>query len=84
MSLHAASVKHWGYAVKSEKRFLCTIDEEDGELVTLRVAPLDFCVLLELADEMDMDAGCHAYVDDYDMYEYARRIREALGVVCDD
>lgn len=66
--------------MKSEKRFLCTIDEEDGELVTLRVAPIDFCALLELADEMDMDAGCHAYVDDYDVYEYARRIREALGV----
>ena len=36
--------------------------------------------LLALADEMDVDAGCHAYVDDYDVYGYARRIREALGV----
>ena len=40
--------------------------------------------LLELADEMDMDAGCRTYVDDYDVYEYARRIREALGMVYDD
>ena len=36
--------------------------------------------LLALADEMDMDAGCHAYVDDYVVNDYARRIREALGV----
>lgn len=35
--------------------------------------------LLELVDEMDLDAGCHAYVDDHDVYGYARRIREALG-----
>lgn len=36
--------------------------------------------LLELADEMDVDAGCNAYVDDYNVNEYARRIREACGV----
>ena len=42
--------------------------------------PVDRDALLALAEEMDMDAGCHAYVDDYSMYEYARRIREALGV----
>ena len=35
--------------------------------------------LLALAEEMDMDAGCHAYVDDYVVYDYARRIREVLG-----
>lgn len=35
--------------------------------------------LLALADEIDMDAGCFACVDDYSVYEYARRIREALG-----
>lgn len=32
-----------------------------------------------LADEMDVDAGCHEYVDDRDVYGYARRIREACG-----
>ena len=41
-------------------------------------------VVLRLADEMDMDAGCRAYVDDYNVYEYARRIREALGMVYND
>ena len=35
--------------------------------------------LLALADEMDVDAGCHAYVDDYVVNDYASRIREALG-----
>ena len=44
-----------------------------------RVSSVDDA-LLALAEEMDMDAGCHAYVDDYIVYEYARRIREALGV----
>ena len=34
--------------------------------------------LLALADEMDADAGCHAYVDDYVVNDYARRIRKAL------
>lgn len=41
--------------------------------------PVDREALLELADEMDVDAGCNAYVDDYNVYEYARRIREACG-----
>lgn len=36
--------------------------------------------LLALAEEMEGDAGCNAYVDDCDVYGYARRIREALGV----
>ena len=45
-----------------------------------RMSGIDRNALLALADEMDMDAGCHAYVDDYGVYEYARRIREALGV----
>ena len=40
----------------------------------------DLDALLELADEMDVDAGCNAYVDDCEVYGYARRIREALGV----
>lgn len=35
--------------------------------------------LLALADEMDMDASCYAYVDDYNVNVYAQRIREALG-----
>lgn len=35
--------------------------------------------LLELAEEMEGDAGCHAYVDDYVVNDYSRRIREALG-----
>ena len=43
------------------------------------VPAIDRNALLALADEMDMDAGCNAYVDDYDVYGYARRIREALG-----
>lgn len=42
--------------------------------------PCDRDALLALADEMDVDAGCHAYVEDYVVYDYARRIRKALGV----
>ena len=42
--------------MKTEKMFLCTIDEEDGELVTLRMAPADLCALLSLADELDENA----------------------------
>lgn len=42
--------------MKTEKRFVCTIDEEDGELVTLKMAPVDLVALLKLADELDKDA----------------------------
>lgn len=41
--------------------------------------PVDRDALLALVDEMDMDASCYAYVDDYNVNVYARRIREALG-----
>ena len=65
--------------MKAKKIFLCTIDEEDGELVTLRMAPVDLCALLALADEMDDACPESAsvaigYIDDY-----ALRIREAVG-----
>ena len=50
---------------------------------------VDRDALLELADEMDRDgkmqrerqkAGEHWFIDGLDVMEYARRIREALGV----
>lgn len=59
-------------------------DERLEQLVhdaAVELTGIDREALLALADEMDMDAGCHAYVDDYDVYGYARRIREACGVV---
>ena len=58
---------------------------EDWVGIAHRLADLiepscDRDALLALAEEMDMDAGCHAYVSDYVVNDYARRIREALGV----
>lgn len=46
----------------------------------VRAVPFDRDKLLAIADEMDMDAGCHSYVDDYAVSDYARRIREVLEV----
>lgn len=63
---------------------LADLIDPDTTTDTTKTAPdttkCDRDALLELADEMDMDAGCHAYVDDYEVYGYARRIRDALGV----
>ena len=71
--------------MKVEKRFLCTIDEEDGELVTLRVAPVDLCALLRLADELEEDACWEVQSPGVDnrawmLKDACDRIREALGV----
>lgn len=56
-------------------------DAGEQECYSVRtVKPVDRDALLALADEMDMDAGCNAYVDDYVVNDYARRIRDALGV----
>lgn len=70
--------------MKTEKRFVCTIDEEDGELVTLKMAPVDLVALLKLADELDtcsVDRLNHrGEPDRLPGREYARRIRDALGV----
>ena len=38
--------------MKTKKRFLCTIDEEDREFVTLKMVPVDLCALLALTDEI--------------------------------
>ncbi len=65
--------------MKTKKRFLCTIDEEDGEFVTLKMVPVDLCALLALADEMDHADSEVGWTDDA-MPHFARRIREALGV----
>ena len=62
-------------------------EEERGEYsamlkkMSVELHPVDRDALLALAEEMDMDAACHAYVDDYVVNDYARIIREALGVV---
>ncbi len=69
--------------------FLCTIDEEDGELVTLKMAPVDLVALLELADEMDAKSNDGTVNPDpmkpiassLDLFWYSRRIREACGEV---
>lgn len=70
--------------MKTEKRFVCTIDEEDGELVTLKMAPVDLIALLKLADELDtcsVDRLNHlGEADRLTGREYAERIRGALGV----
>lgn len=63
--------------MKTKKMFVCTIDEEDGELVTLKLAPVDLQALLALADEMEQETGSVCGVC---MGKSARRIREALGV----
>lgn len=72
----------------SEPKVRCVAEVKvDGEQLerlahdaAVELTGIDRDALLALADEMDVDAGCHAYVDDYDVYGYARRIREALGV----
>ena len=80
--------------MKAKKIFLCTIDEEDGELVTLRMAPVDLFALLAEVKELEKCAWYFGL--DFDEDEplrdrlkeasedfagCARRIREALGVV---
>lgn len=70
--------------MKTKKMFLCTIDEEDGELVTLKMAPVDLDALLALADEMQGHADAEDYGGDGRinagcLWSYADRIREALG-----
>lgn len=65
----------------------CPVGCDEDEMavdVAKRLADLiepscDRDALLALVDEMDMDASCYAYVDDYNVNVYARRIREALG-----
>ena len=57
---------------------------------SVEIHPVDRDALLALADEMDRDGrvqrerqkACeHWFIDGLDVMEYARRIREALGVV---
>ena len=68
--------------------FLCTIDEEDGELVTLKMAPVNLCALLALADEIERKSNDGTTNPDpmrplstsLDLFGYARCIRDALGV----
>ena len=79
--------------MKAKKIFLCTIDEEDGELVTLRMAPVDLCALLAEVKELEKCAWYFGL--DFDEDEplrdrlkeasedfagCARRIREACNV----
>lgn len=71
--------------MKTEKMFLCTIDEEDGELVTLKMAPVDLCALLALADELEEDACWEVQTPGdtsgaWRLKDACDRIREALGV----
>lgn len=64
-----------------------TVPEKISPLLEKSDRVIDRCdrdALLALADEMDMDAGCNAYVDDYSVNDYARRIREACGVTADE
>lgn len=73
----------------SEPKVKCVAEVKvDGERLdqlvhdtAVELTGIDRDALLELADEMDVDAGCNEYVDDCDVYVYARRIREALGEV---
>ena len=68
--------------------FLCTIDEEDGELVTLKMAPVNLCALLALADEIERKSNdgttnpdpMRPLATSLDLFGYARCIRDALGV----
>ena len=51
--------------------------------------PVDRDALLELADDMDAytkcdDERCGEMMPPKDIHDYARRIREALGVCCED
>ena len=74
--------------MKTEKMFLCTIDEEDGELVTLKMAPVNLCALLALADEIERKSNdgttnpdpMRPLATSLDLFGYARCIRDALGV----
>lgn len=68
--------------MKTEKRFVCTIDEEDGEFVTLKMAPVDLVALLKLADEMEQAADRNRLTGMTSIgraRSWADRIREALG-----
>lgn len=79
----------------TREMFLCTIDKEDGELVTLRLAPVDLGKLLEMANEIDRSATELLKTNDLDSnrkrrsmrMEHAQdlmvvssRIRDALGI----
>lgn len=65
-------------------------DPEERECYNVRtVRPVDRDALLALADEIDRDGkmqrarqkdGEHWFIDGLDVIDYARRIREALGV----
>lgn len=66
--------------MKTKKMFLCTIDEEDGELVTLKMAPVDLCALLRLADELEREGLAGWASGPVNVGEYASLIREELGV----
>lgn len=69
--------------MKIEKRFVCTIDEEDGELVTLKIAPVNLGALLKLADEMEQIADGNRLTGMMSIgraRSWADSIREALGV----
>ena len=67
--------------MKTKKMFLCTIDEEDGEFVTLKMSPVDLCALLALADEMDAYSGHFSTgLQECTVQAWAVAIREALGV----
>lgn len=61
--------------MKTKEIFLCTIDGEDGELVALSLAPVDFEGLLKLADVLD-DAKISTFTSKY----AACLIRRYLGV----
>lgn len=77
---HASAGDYIITGVEGE-RYPCKPDifEKTYESADAAPLPVDRDALLGLAEEMDVDAGCHAYVDDYVVYDYARRIREALG-----
>lgn len=69
--------------MKTEKRFVCTIDEEDGELVTLKMAPVDLVALLKLADDMERIADGNRLTGMMSIVRarsWADGIRKALGV----
>lgn len=70
--------------MKTKEIFLCTIDGKDGELIRLRLAPVDLKALLELADEIS-STSCDKVdgeltVDLITVWGWAQAIREALGV----
>ena len=81
--------------MKTREMFLCTIDREDGELVTFRLAPVDLGKLLGMANDVDRSATELLKANDLDpnrkrrsmriehaqdLMSVSSRIREALGV----